>query len=1158
MRVRTPLVVRRALSEPLLLLAAFGSILLATTTLVALAMYASSVADVGVRRAMENAPTETVATTINAPIRQDTFAEVERVIHGHLATLSGDGGEDGGERDGVPYDVAFRARSDSYALPGQERLKHPELTRFGVDEELERHARLVQGAWPRPDADTGSGSGSGSGSDSGSGGIKDRVVDVVEVALSQPAAQAMNLGVGDELRMVGRLDGTAVHARVTGVFQLDAPYSGRWDGDELLRRGVEHGDYTTYGPLMVPRETFLARFTGGTSVTATWTAVPDLGGLTPQRLRPFAASVAGLGETLKRDCSACETNTRLPEMLTQLDRAALVARSTMLVPVLQLLLLAAYALVLTARLLAEHRRMEVALLRSRGAGSVRLALLAAGEALLVAVPCAVLAPFLAPPLLGLIDAIPWIRASGVHIAPDPGAATFGVAAAVALACAALLALPALRGARRTYVEEQATRGRGDRQGLLQRAGGDVALLAVAALAIWQLRRYGAPVTATSGGGLGIDPLIVTGPALALLCGGMLSLRLVPRVSRLAERFTSRRPGLAPALGAWQVSRRPGRYSGPALLLTMAVAIGGVSMTTAATWRGSQVDQARHQAAADLRVSSAPESGELGRLGRGAVYAGLPGVTALTPVYRGALTFSGASSGGNGTLVAADAAKLGPMLMLRPDLGSSGDLAARLVAGRPAISAVPLPGTPAKLTLSVRLRPDPPATSRDYSGLELRMVVVDALGVHQQVTVGPLTADGEPHPLTVDLGGLAGRSGKLSYPLGIRGFVVRIPVRAPGGGGGGGVNLAVGSISTDAGAPVTPPEGLRWEHGVRGDGRIAGETGENAGENAGVRVTTDGGVFTLAVPAPKKPGPGEGPGEEAGPGGSGEPEYVSLTAAAPSGGPPAGAAPMGGPPAGPIPVVITADLAAREKLAEGRTGTLTLDGQPVEVTVAGVVGAMPGTPAGVPAVLADLPTLLAADLAAVREPRAPAEWWMSTRDGETAQAAAELARHPEWEQTVVDLGSLTQRLRDDPLAGGLQGALVLGFAAALVFALLGFLVNAAVTARERVAEFAILRALGVSSRQVFGLLAVEQAFLIGLSLIAGTGLALGIAALVVPHIVLTGQAASATPGVVLQVPWAATIAMPAALAVVLFWIVAGLARTLRRQGLGGALRAGEDR
>ncbi|RCG32597.1 ABC transporter permease [Sphaerisporangium album] len=1102
---------RRAFSEPLLLLAALGSILLATTTLVALTMYASSVADVGVRRAMETAPTSATATKITVPIQKDTFGGIEKAVLTRLDALGKSGGQV------VPNTVTLSARSDSYALPGQERLGHPELTRFGTYKGLDGQAHLVTGRWPQA-ATTGT----------------------VEFTASQSVAQTMGLTPGRPFTMIGRLDHKPVQAVLTGIFQLDDPYADRWEGEELLRRGVERGDYTTYGPLMVPKETFLARF-ASTSVTVSWTSVPDLRDLRQERLRPFAASVAALGDDLKRDCPSCGTFSRLPDMLTQLDQAALVARSTMLVPVLQLLLLAAYALILTARLLADHRRMEVALLRSRGAGSLRLAMLTATEALLVAVPCALVAPFLAPPLLSLINALPWIQAAGVRIAPEPGLTTFAVSGSVALACAVLLALPALRGGRRTYVEEQSARGRGEKQGLLQRAGGDIGLLVVAALAIWQLQHYGAPVTATAGGDLGIDPLIVTGPALALLCGGMLGLRLVPRVSRIAERYTSRRPGLAPALGAWQVSRRPMRYSGPALLLTMAVAIGVVSMATASTWRASQLDQARHQAAADLRVSGPVESGELGPLGRGATYAALPGITAISPVYRGSATFSG----GTGTLLATDASKLSQVLMLRPDLTTDplNTLAERVAAGRPDVRAVPLPGTPAKLTMDATLSLGATTTLRPGDDFHLGMVVSDALGAQRQVTLAPLVPDGRPHQVAADLSALAGRAGELSHPLAIRGFVLRVPVAVQDG-----FTLAVAPPVTDSGATVAMPGGVQWGHGVRGS------EGEDA--TTGEQVTTGGTLFTLTVPKPTTQDPAP------------DQKFVALLAAPegvanhdlfqpvtamdePS---PAQAASV----FKPLPVVVTADIAAKEKLTAGRNGVLTLDGQPVTVGVAAIVQAMPGTAPGAPAVLADLPSLLARDLASAREPRTPGEWWMSARDGDPAAAVTELSHHPEWDQTVVDLDSLTRRFRDDPLASGLQGALILGFVAALIFAALGFLVNAAVAARERISEFAILRALGLSFRQIFGLLAVEQAFLIGLSLVGGTLLAVGVAALVVPHIVLTGQAAAVTPGVLLDIPWPATLAMLVALGAVLFGIVAGLARSLRRQGLGRALRIGEDR
>ncbi|NRQ38297.1 ABC transporter permease [Nonomuraea sp. NN258] len=1028
--MRGPLVVKRAFSEPLLLLAAFGSILLATSTLVALTMYASSIAEAGVRRTMETASQRQIAATIGAPVTRETFPKLDQAVRGELARAYAQ----------APTSITTAFRSDSYVMPGQERHKKPELLRFGSYDALDRHAKLISGSWPKADA--------------GAGGV-------VEAAISMSAASATGFAAGQEITTVGRLDGKPVTVRVSGVFQLSDPFGERWAGEQLLSRGVESGEFTTYGPLMVARTTFVDRF--ATNVSATWTAVPDLRTLTVERLRPLAGSVAELGERLKSGgCASCTISTRLPEMLGQLNTASLVARSTMLIPVLQLLLLAAYALMLTARLLADHRRMEVALLRSRGAGTWRLAGLAGGEALLVAVPCAIIAPFLGPPLLALVNQLPWIKASGVRLAPSADLGSFLVSIGVAVASAILLMLPALAGARRTYIEEQSARGRGGGRGLIERAGADVALLVIAGLAIWQLQHYGAPVTATATGELGIDPLIISGPALALLTGGMLGLRLVPRISKLAEKITSRRPTLAPALGAWQVSRRPLKYAGPTLLLTMAIAIGIVSMATTSTWRSSQLDQARHQAGTDLRISGTPDAPELGTFGRGTAFSALPGITAASPAYRGQVEFAGDSA----VLLGLRAAKLESLFQLRPDLSSQP--VSRMAAGLLAAQAgkLELPGKPAGLTVQASAS----------TAVPLRLIVSDALDVWRELPLGVLKPG--DNRVEVDLKALGGRSGSITYPLALRGLIANPPED-------GEATVSVTALSAD-GKPLDTPA-------------VSLKTG-----------FSDAGVAVFG-PRPQQ---------------------------------------------APLPVVLTADLARELKLTDGQTGKVSMDRRIVEILVVAVVDQLPTTAPAQPAVLADWGTLQARGLAAGQLPRPATEWWLAADGGDTGPAQAALRANPAWDVTVVDQRALAAQLRDDPLASGLQGALMLGFAAALVFAALGFLVNATVAARERMAEFAILRALGVSFRQVFGLLAIEQTFIIGLSLVAGTGLAVAIGVLVVPHIVLTGQAAAVTPGVLLDIPWPATLTMLVAVAAVLFAIVAGLARNLRKQGLG-VLRIGED-
>lgn len=880
---RAPLAFRRASGEPLLLLAAFGAILLATTTLVALASYAGSVTEAGVRQAMETAALDLRATTVTTSVRAGDFSQVDRLIRERVA----------GGYGGVPVRVASSARSDSYAMPGQERAEHPELTRFATYQDLGSHASLLTGRWPSDT--TGAATGQGA----------------VEVAVSEAAARLMHVTTGAELTVVGRLDGRPVRARVTGVFRPGGSADDPWADDRLLRAGVEIGDYTTYGPLVVSAGTFLDRFTTG--VSATWRTVPQLSGLPLHGLRPLAASVSAIGPVLGRECPACTVSSRLPDMLTQLDQAAMVARSTMLVPVLQLLVLAAYTLTLTARLLADRRRMEVALLRARGGGSVRLAALAGQEALLVALPCAVAAPFLAPPLLHLIGA----PARAVRLPPAPG--TFAVAAIAALACALLVALPAVGSARRTYVEEQGARGRGTRYGNLQRAGADLGLLIVAVLAIWQLRRYGGPATRTVGGDLGVDPLIVVGPAAALLCGGLLGLRLLPPASRFLERVTARGLRFAPFVGAAQVSRRPTRYGGPALLLTTAVAIAVLSLITAATWRTSQEDQARHLAGADLRVTVPP--GDTGR-----EPPPVDGATAATPVNRSTANLDGAEV----TLLAADTARLDEIMLLRPDL-----------------SDVPL------AVLADRLR---------RTGAE-------------------------------------------------------------------------------------------------------------------------------------------------------------------------------------VPVVLTAGLPSPRRLAIGTAV--------VPVRVVGRVEALPGTSAAAPAVLADLSALRAAG---VRQKAT--EWWLSVAGHDTSAAAAALARDPV--VTVTDLGTLTRRLGDDPLADGLRGALTLGFVAALVFAGLGFLISAVASARARATEFALFKALGVTFGQTLGLLMAEQSFVIASSLTGGVLLAIVVAAAVVPAIVLTGQTSAVTPPVLLDIPWPSVAVLVVAVAVPLLAVVAGLGWSLHRRGPGGMLNSGADR
>ena len=105
-----------------------------------------------------------------------------------------------------------------------------------------------------------------------------------------------------------------------------------------------------------------------------------------------------------------------------------------------------------------------------------------------------------------------------------------------------------------------------------------------------------------------------------------------------------------------------------------------------------------------------------------------------------------------------------------------------------------------------------------------------------------------------------------------------------------------------------------------------------------------------------------------------------------------------------------------------------------------------------------------------------------RRGHRTSVAEALTGAPFGSQAVLKPGRPRQlTLATDPIALGIIGALAIGFVAAALFAIVGFIVSAAVSARERIAEFALLRALGLSSGQLSVWLSLENAALATVSL-----------------------------------------------------------------------------
>lgn len=113
-------------------------------------------------------------------------------------------------------------------------------------------------------------------------------------------------------------------------------------------------------------------------------------------------------------------------------------------------------------------------------------------------------------------------------------------------------------------------------------------------------------------------------------------------------------------------------------------------------------------------------------------------------------------------------------------------------------------------------------------------------------------------------------------------------------------------------------------------------------------------------------------------------------------------------------------------------------------------------------------------------------------------------------------TLAQKL-NAPSRQGMLGLLSIGFLAAALLSVVGFLLHALFSFQERFVQLGVLRALGLSIRQMGLYLAVEQCLLIMTGLLAGTGMAVLTAHLFIPQLPTGFTGLGALPTVV-EIAW----------------------------------------
>jgi hypothetical protein len=256
-----------------------------------------------------------------------------------------------------------------------------------------------------------------------------------------------------------------------------------------------------------------------------------------------------------------------------------------------------------------------------------------------------------------------------------------------------------------------------------------------------------------------------------------------------------------------------------------------------------------------------------------------------------------------------------------------------------------------------------------------------------------------------------------------------------------------------------------------------------------------------------------------------------------------------------PPVLASDSFLRAAAAKvGQVVPLALTAGTQPVRIAGSFHRFPTLDPATPAVVADLPSYYAFSFASQGDVVQPSQWWL--KSAQDTQVADQLRVAPFRSLGVVSRGERERALLEDPVPLGVIGALALGFAVAAAFGAVGFAASAAAAARARMLEFAVLRSLGLGTKQLSAWIALESALVVVLSLVGGTALGLLVSWLVLPYVGLGAAGAAPVPPVQLTVPWSLILWLELALLAALVVIATAQIARIRGLRLAPVLRSGE--
>jgi hypothetical protein len=552
-------------------------------------------------------------------------------------------------------------------------------------EDIQEHADILAGNWPaEPGTEPG----------------------VMRVVVGEGMARAFALHVGDRLALSPNTSANTpqLWLQVTGIVHPRNPHDPYWSGELGPFSSMQTAGGTSQYQAIVPLDIFFTKtktLFPDSSLELNWYVSLDPQSFTAADIEPFQAQLAKLATQLAIFHPPVKLETGMPGVLKKFQAQFETIRLPVYILIAEILLLVLYYVSMVAELSTRQMEREFATMYSRGISTWQIARAHLLEILVILAITFSIGPWLGA---GLVRILSWVGPLSNVAQPGEvfnlGRNVWIATGVGTLVCLASLVFPLGPALRRSIVAYQQIITRDTRLPWWQRYYLDVFVLCIGLVLMWRLNQYGEMLVGEPGGAQ-LDWLLLLSPLALSVGAATLFLRLFPFFLEILASFAARGRGLLGALALWQSARNPAHVSRLVLLLTLAVSLGILSTGLDLTLDQSEFDRASYLAGKDLRLS-APGAVPLRDV------QSMPGVKRLSAVWRGQGTLSSGSLPSTFDLLAIEPGSFSKVAIFRRDFADQNmaTLLAHLSVdkgGNP--SLLPLPGQPARFGIWLWAQPD---------------------------------------------------------------------------------------------------------------------------------------------------------------------------------------------------------------------------------------------------------------------------------------------------------------------------------------------------------------------------------------------------------------------------------------------------------------------